>query len=211
MTTSLESKKSAEPRDRVQSYTTSLRTGQEDMGLTKQEGLAAGDPSADTAMQALGTTGDTARVSGEQGWEAVLRGLRSLTGVQAHFAEVSLDQGRRVLDIALQLADTYHETTERTADRVQALTESCTNVGRGLQNWQQECLAQLRRSAEHLAAGHMDFSRCRSPAEFVKIQRDTYVEAINHLLQANAVFFDIAAKTAQDTATSLRGREAVRT
>ena len=209
MTTNLESKKSAEPRDRAHSYTNSLRTGQEDMGLTKQEGLAAGDPSADTAMRAPGTTGDTARVAGEQGWGAVLRGVRSLTEVQAHVAEASLDQGRRVLDIALQLADTYRETTERTADRVQALTESCTNFGLGLQNWQQEYLAQLRRSAEHLSAGHMDFSRCRSPAEFVKIQRDTYVGAINHLLQANAAFFDVAAKTAQDTATSLHGREAV--
>jgi hypothetical protein len=148
------------------------------------------------------------QVAGEQGWGAVLRGVRSLTEVQAHFAEAGLDQGRRVLDIALRLADTYREATERTTDRVQALTESCTNVGRGLQNWQQECLAQLRRSAEHLSAGSMDFSWCRSPAEFVKIQRDIYVGVINNLLQANAVFFDVAAKTAQDTTTSLQGREA---
>jgi hypothetical protein len=210
MTTNLESKKSPEPRDRAQSNTSSGRTGQEDMGLTKQEGIEAGDPSADLAMRASGTTGDTARVAGEQGWGAVLRGVHSLTKVQAHFAEASLDHGRRVLDIALRLADTYREATERAADRAQALTESCTNVGRGLRNWQQEGLAQLRRSAEQLSVGQMDFSRCRSPAEFVKIQRDIYVGAINHLLQANAVFFDVAAKTAQDTAMSLQGREAVK-
>jgi hypothetical protein len=209
MTTNLESKKSAEPRDSAQSNTASGGIGREATGHTKQESPGADEPRADTAMRTLGTTGDVAQLAGEQGWGAVLRGVRSLTDVQVHFAEANLDQGRRVLDIALRVTDTYREATERTADRVQALTDSCTNVGRRLQNWQQECLAQFLRSGEHLSASQTDFSRCRSPAEFVKIQRDIYVEAINHLFQANAVFFDVAAKTARDTATSLQGREAV--
>jgi Phasin protein len=209
MTTNLESKKSAEPRDRAQSNTASVGAARETTGHTKPEGLEAGEPMADTAMRASATTSNAARLAGELGWGAVLRGMRSLTEVQAHFAEASLDQGRRALDIALRVADTYRDATERTADRVQALTESCTNVGRGLQDWQQECFAQLRRSAEHLSAGQMDFSRCRSPAEFMKIQRDIYLGTINHLLQANAAIFDVASKTAQDTATSLQGREAV--
>jgi hypothetical protein len=209
MTTNLESKKSAEPRDRAQSNTAFVGMARETTGHTKPEGLEAGELTADTAMQASGTTSNGARLAGELGWVAVLRSVRSLTEVQAHFAEASLDQGRRALDIALRVADTYREATERTADRVQALTESCTNVGRGLQDWQQECFAQLRRSTEHLSAGQMDFSRCRSPAEFMKIQRDIYVGTINHLLQANAAFFDVATKTAHGTATSLQGHEAV--
>ena len=128
---------------------------------------------------------------------------------QIDVAGKPVDEAFAPQSVTLRLADTYREATERTADRVQALTDSCTNVGRRLQNWQQECLGQFLRSGEHLSASQADFSRCRFPAEFVKIQRDIYVEAINHLFQANAVFFDVAAKTAQDTATSLQGREAV--
>jgi hypothetical protein len=114
------------------------------------------------------------------------------------------------LGIALRVADTYREATDRTADKVQALTDSCMNVGRGLQNWQQECLAQFRRSAEHLSAKQQDFSRRRSE-ELVKVQRDLYVGVIDSLLRANAVFFDAATKNAQDTATSLQEREAMDT
>ena len=45
----------------------------------------------------------------------------------------------------------------------------------------------------------------------VKIQHDIYVGAINDLLRTNAVFFDVVTRTAQDTATSLRDREAMTT
>jgi hypothetical protein len=208
MTTNIESKKSAEPRDRTQSNATSSGTNGEVTGRAKQEGLEASEPGADAAARTSGATGDAARMAGEQGWGAALQGVRTMTAIQAHFADASLDQGRRVLGIALRVAETYRAATDRTASRVQALTDSCTSAGRGLQNWHQECLAQFRRSAEHLSAKRQDFSQCRSPAEFVMVQHDIYVGAINNLLRANAVLFDVAAKTAQDTATSLRDREA---
>jgi hypothetical protein len=114
------------------------------------------------------------------------------------------------LGIALRVADTYREATDRTADKVLALTDSCMNVGRGLQNWRQEYLAQFRRSAEHLSTKQQDFSRPRSE-ELVKVQRDVYVGVINSRLRANAVLFDVAAKNAQDTATSLQEREVIDT
>jgi hypothetical protein len=210
MTTNLESKKSTEPRDRTQSNPASGDAIREITGRTKREGLDAGELVADAGVRTSGAAGDATRIAGEYGWEAMLRGVRAMTEIQAHAAGVNLDQGRRVLGIALRVADTYREATDRTADKVQALTDSCMNVGRGLQNWQQECLAQFRRSAEHLSAKQQDFSRRRSE-ELVKVQRDVYVGVIDSLLRANNVFFDAATKNAQDTATSLQEREAMDT
>jgi Phasin protein len=206
MTTNIESKKSAEPRDRTQSNATSSGTNGDVTAHAKQ-GLEAGERGADAA----GATGDVSRIAGERGWGATLQGMRIMSAIQAHFAEASLDQSRRVLGTAFQVAETYRAATDRTANRVQALSNSWTHAGRGLQNWHQECLAQFHRSAEHLSAKQQDLSQCRSPAEFVKVQYDIYVGAINDLLRANAVLCDVVAKTAQDTATSLRDREAMTT
>jgi hypothetical protein len=210
MTTNLESKKSAEPRDRTQSNAASGDATREITGRTKREGLDAGEPVADAGVRTSGATGDASRIAKGHGWDALLRGMRAMTEIHAHFAEANLDQGRRVLGIALRVADTYREATDRGADKVQALAESCTNVGRGWLDWQQECLAQFHRSAEHLSSRQQDFSRCRSK-EFVKVQHDIYVGVINSLLGANAEFFDVASKNAQHTATSLQEREAMNT
>jgi hypothetical protein len=204
MTTNIESKKSVEPRDRTQSNAASSGTHGEVPAGAKQ-GLEAGERRTDAA----GATGDVARTAGQQGSGAALQGMRTMSAIQAHFAEASLDESRRVWGIAFQVAETYRAATDRTANRVQALTNSWTRAGLGLQNWHQECLAQFHRSAEHLSAKQQDLSQCRSPAEFVKVQHDIYVGAISDFLRANAVLCDVVAKTAQDTATSLRDREAM--
>jgi hypothetical protein len=204
MTTNIESKKSAEPRDRTQSNAASSGTNGEVTAHAKQ-GLEAGERRADAA----GATGDVSGIAGERGWGATLQGMRTMSAIQAHFAEASLNQSRRIWGIAFQIAETYRMATDRTANRVQALSNSWASAGRGLQNWHQECLAQFHRSAEHLSAKQQDFSQCRSPAELVKVQHDIYVGAINDLLRANAVLFDVVAKTARDAATSLQDREAM--
>jgi len=213
MTTNLESKKTAEPNDRIQSNAASSGmasnavpngTARDVTGRVRPAGLNGGEPVADAAVRTSAATADFARIAGEPGWEAVVRGVRAMAEIQAHCAKASLDQGQRVLGSALQVVDMYREAAGLTAGNVQALTDSCTNAGRGLQNWQQECVAQFRRSAAHLTARQQDFGWHRSPADLVKAQRDIYVGAVNDLLRANTVFFDVAAKAAQIQATSLR-------
>jgi hypothetical protein len=204
MTTNLESKKSAEPNDRTQSNAAFGGTARDATGRVRQAALNGDEPEADAAVRTPGATADVARIAGEPGWEAVVRGVRAMAEIQTRCAKASLDQGQRALGTALQVVDMYREAAGLTAGNVQALTESCTNAGRGLQNWQQECFAQFRRSAAHLTARQQDFGWHRSPAEFVKVQRDIYVGAVNDLLRANTVFFDVAAKAAQIQATSLQ-------
>jgi hypothetical protein len=204
MTTNLESKKSAEPNDRTQSNAASGGTAWDATGRMGQAGLNGGEPGADAAVRTSSATAGVARIAGEPGWEAVVCGMRAMAEIQAHCAKASLDHGQRVLGTALQVVDMYREAVGLTAGSVQALTESCAHAGRGMQNWQQECFAQFRRSAAHLSATKQDFSWHRSSAEFVKVQRDIYVGAVNDLLRANTVFFDVAAKTAQTQATSLQ-------
>ena len=155
-------------------------------------------------MRTPGATADVARIAGEPGWDVMVRGVRAMAEMQAQCAKASLDQGQRVLGAAFQVVDMYREAAGLTAGNVQALTESCTNAGRDLQTWQQECFAQFRRSAAHLTARQHDLGWNRSPADFVKIQRDIYVGAVNDLLRANSVFFDVAAKAAQIQARSLQ-------
>jgi hypothetical protein len=193
MTTNLESKKPAEPNDRTQSNAAFGGTARDVTGRAGQAAPNGGQPAADAA-----------RIAAEPGWEAMMRGVRTMAEIQAHCAKAGLDQGQRVLGTAHQVVDMYREAAGLTAGNVQALTESCANAGRGLQNWQQECFAQFRRSAAHLTARQQDFGWHRSPADLMKVQRDIYVGAVNDLLRANTVFFDIAAKAAQSQATSLQ-------
>jgi hypothetical protein len=206
MTTNIESKKSAEPRDRTQSNAASSGTNGEVTAHAKQ-GLEAAERRADAA----GATGDVSGIAGERGWGAMLQGMRTMSAIQAHFAEASLNQSRRVWGIAFQVAETYRTATDRTANSVQTLSNSWASAGRGLQSWHQECLAQFRRSAEHLSAKQQDLSQCRSPTELVKVQHDICIRAINDLLVANVILCDVVAKSAKDTATSLRDREVMTT
>ena len=204
MTTNIESKKSVEPNDRTLSDPASGGTARDVTGRVRQSGFTGGEPAADAAVRTAGATADVARTAGQPGWEAAVKGVRAMAEIQAHCAKASLDQGQRVLGTALQVVDMYREAAGLTAGNLQALTESYANAGRGLQNWQQECFALYRRSAAHLSARQQDFGWHRSPAEFVKVQRDVYVGAVNDLLRANSVFFDVAANAAQIQATSLQ-------
>jgi hypothetical protein len=202
MTTNLESKKSAESNDRTQPNASGA--ARDVTGRVRQSGFNGGEPGADAAVQTSDATADVARTGRQPGWEAAVRGVRAMADIQAHCAKTSLDQGQRVLGTALQVVDMYREAAGLTAGNVQGLTESYANAGRGLQNWQQECFALFRRSAAHLSARQPDFGWHRSPAEFVKVQRDIYVGAVNDLLKANSVFFDVAANAAQIHAASLQ-------
>ena len=204
MTTNVKSKKSAEPNDRTLSNAASGSTAGDITGRVRQSGFNGGEPGVDAAVATSGATADVARTAGRPGWEAAVRGVRAMAEIQAHCAKTSLDQGQRALGTVLQVVDMYREAAGLTAGNVRALTESYTNAGRGLQNWQQEYVALFRRSAAHLSARQQDFGWHRSPAEFVKVQRDVYVGAVNDLLRANSVFFDVAANAAQIQATSLQ-------
>jgi hypothetical protein len=204
MTTNLESKKSAEPNDRTQSHAASGGTARDVTERMRQSGFNGSEPGADAAVRTSGAIANVARTAGQPGLEAAVRGMRAMAEIQADCAKANLDQGQRVLGAALQVVDMYREAAGLTAGNMQALTESYTNAGRGLQTWQQESFAQFRRSAAHLTARQQDFGWHRSPAEFVKAQRDIYVGVVNDLLRANTVFFDVAAKAARIQGTALQ-------
>ena len=203
MTTNLEVKKPVEPNDRTQPEAVS-GTARDVAARARQPGLNGGEPGADAAVRTPGATADVARIGGEPGWDVMVRGVRAMAEMQAQCAKASLDQGQHVLGTALQVVDMYREAAGLTAGNVQALTECCTSARRDLQTWQQECFAQFRRSAAHLTARQPDLGWNCSPADFVKIQRDIYVGAVNDLLRANTVFFNVATKAAQMQATSVQ-------
>jgi Phasin protein len=178
---------------------------------TSQVAEHAADRARETGQSMTETVAETANAAAnmstkaaEQGREAMMMGVRTAAGVGSRVADISFGRGHDLMSSAAHAMDIYRDASERSAQRVQALFSSAMVMGRGLQSMQHAWLEMMDHTMEHAAHKPQDLLRCKNMIEFAEVQRDLYLDAINHAFESTSRLLDLAGRTAQDAVRPLR-------
>jgi hypothetical protein len=166
----------------------------------KQVSQTITDSVAETANAATNMSTKAAASSRD----VMMMGVRTAAGVSGKVADISFDRGHHLLASTAQAVDIYSDATERSAERVQALVSSCMLLGRGLQKMQHVWLEMLDRSMEHAAHRPQDLLRCKTLVEVAEVQRDLYIDAVNHAFESSSRLLELAGRTAQEAVRPLQ-------
>jgi hypothetical protein len=158
----------------------------------------------ETVAEAANAAANLSSKATEQGREAMLIGVRTAADVGSRVADISFGKGQHLMSSARQAMDVYRNASERSAERVQALFSSAMVMGRGLQNMQHAWLEMMDHTMEHAAHKPQDLLRCKNIIELAEVQRDLYLDAINHAFESTSRLLDLAGRTAQDAVRPLR-------
>lgn len=169
---------------------------------TKEFGQSMTETAAETATAATNMSSKAV----EQGREALLMGVRTAAANAGRVADINFGRGHHMLASAAQAMDVYRDASERSAGRVQALFSSCMTFGRGLQSMQHAWLEMMDHTMENAAHKPQDLLRCKNIVELAEVQRDLYIDAINHTFESTSRLLDIAGRTAQDAMRPLQSR-----
>lgn len=168
---------------------------------------------AEASQSITETVAETASVAAnlssraaDQSREVLLMGVRTAAGVGSRVADIGFGRGHHLLSSAVQAMDVYRDASERSAERVKALFSSCMTFGRGLQDMQHAWLEMIDHTIENAAHKPQDLFRCKNAIELAEVQRDLYVDAINHAFKSTSRLLEIAGRVAQDAVKPLQSR-----
>jgi hypothetical protein len=153
---------------------------------------------ADTIARSTEATVDLSQRVAEQGREAMRLGMRTAGSVNSRLADTSYDRNHRVLESTTRALEIYHEAAESSAEKMQTLFASWTSFGRGVQQMQLTYLQLLDRTLKGASHKPQDLLRAKSVEEFAAIQRDLYIDTVNHTLEASSTLLQMAAGVAQE-------------
>ncbi len=166
----------------------------------KQVGQSITETVAETANAATHLSSKAA----EQSREVLMMGVRTAAGVGGQVADINFGRSRHLMSSAAHAMDIYREASERSAERVQALFSSAMTFGRGMQQMQHAWLEMMDHSMEHAVHKPQDLLRCKNMVELAEVQRDLYLDAINHAFESTSRLLDLAGRTAQDAVRPLQ-------
>jgi hypothetical protein len=173
---------------------------------TADEARNIGSSVADTMARSADAAVDITQRVAEQGRDVVWLGVRTAAGVNGRFADVNYGRSHRVLESTARALETYRAAGESTAENVQALFATYLQVGRGLQQMQHAYLEILDRSLERATHKPQDLLRTKSIEEFAEVQRDLYLDAVNHAIEASSTLLQIAGRVAEEAVRPLQNR-----
>lgn len=159
---------------------------------------------SDTVAEAAQTAATTSSKAAEQGRDVMFMGMRTAAGVSSRFADIGFGRGHHAMSSAAHAMDVYREASERSAERVQALFSSAMTLGRGMQQMQHAWLEMIDHSMQNAVHKPQDLLRCKDVIEVAEVQRDLYLDAINHAFESTSRLLDLAGQTVQDAVRPLR-------
>jgi hypothetical protein len=168
--------------------------------------IAASQSITETVAETANAAANMSSKAAEQSREVLMIGVRTAAGVGSRVADINFGRGHHLLASAAHAMDVYRDASERSAERVQALFSSYMTFGRGLQHMQHAWLEMLDTSFENAAHKPQDLLRCKNIVELAEVQRDLYIDAINHAFESTSRLLDIAGRTAQDAVRPLQSQ-----
>jgi hypothetical protein len=162
--------------------------------------------SAENATRTAGAAAEVIRNLTQRVADQAQAGLHAVVGVQAPLADVSLSQGRRLMEITTSVTGICHEAARRSGDDMLAVTESFNKLGVGLQTYQRAYLDILSRSTESISLKQNNMMHADSPVKLAEIQRDIYIGIVNSMFAGSTALLQIAGQIAQDAARPLQER-----
>lgn len=159
---------------------------------------------SETATDASNAAADLSNRAAEQGREVLMMGVRTAADVGSRVADISFGRGHHLMSSAANAMDIYRDASERSAERVRALFSSAMMMGRGLQTMQHAWLEMIDHTMETAAHKPQDLLRCKNLVELAEVQRDLYLDAVNHAFEFTTRLLDLAGRTAQDAVRPLQ-------
>lgn len=179
-----------------------MGSAQDTFNRTADKARNIGSNVADTMARGAEATADIAQRSAEQGRDVVWLGVRTAASVNGRFADRNYDRGHRTLASAARALDIYRQAGESAAEKVQTLFATYQQLGRGVQQMQMAYLQMLDHALQQSTRKPQDLLRAKSIEEFAEIQRDLYLDAVNHTFEASSTLLQIAGRVAQQAVPS---------
>jgi hypothetical protein len=192
--------------DRAQQASHEADRAQANAGQSAQHPREAGERGAFAAARATDAIAEAARSTTEQGQQALDTGIRLMAGAHAPLVDAGYQQSRRVIESSAHITNAYREATERSAEDAQALIAAGSNIGRGLQHWQQACFDLLGQSMERGAQRRQALQQCNSVVEFAQFQRDVYLDMMDGWFTSSTTLLQLAGQIAHDAVRPLQDR-----
>jgi hypothetical protein len=170
----------------------------------QEAGQNVGQSMTETVSETAQAAANLSSKAAERSREVMLMGVRTAAGVGSQVADISFGRGQHLVASAVQAMDIYRDATERSAEQVQALLSSYMTFGRGLQHMQRAWIEMIDHSMENAAHKPQDVLRCKNIVELAEVQRDLYLDAINHAFSTTSRLLDLAGRTAQDAVRPLQ-------
>jgi Phasin protein len=164
------------------------------------------ETAADATQRAAQVARETATQAADQSREAAMWALGGIPGVQGPLAQAGFEQSRRVVETTARVTDVYRQAAERASGDLRALFDSWTSLGRGLQQWQQAYVDAVRQPVESMARKGQDLVQTNSPVQFAEVQRDLYVDLVNHTFKASTTLLQLAGQITQEAVRPLQER-----
>jgi len=165
-----------------------------------------GDAVAETVVRTADAAMEMGQRVAEQGRDVMLLGVRAAAGMNGRIADAGYGRSHHAVGAAARALNIYREAGETTAENVQALFAASMSLGRGMQQMQHACLELLDRAVDRATHKPQDLLRCKTLEEFAEVQRDLYLDAVNHALESSTTLLRIAAQTAQQAMSPLHAR-----
>jgi hypothetical protein len=160
----------------------------------------------ETVAETANAAANLSSKAADQSREVLMMGVRTAAGVGSRVADISYGRSHHLLTSATNAMDVYRDASERSAERVQALFSSYMTFGRGLQSIQHAWLEMVDQTMEHAAHKPQDLLRCKNVVELAEVQRDLYIDAINHAFESTSRILELASRTAQEAVRPLQSR-----
>jgi hypothetical protein len=168
-----------------------------------------GDAVAETVVRTADAAVEMGQLVAEQQREVMLLGVRAAAGMNGRLADAGYGRCHHVVGAAARALNICREAGETTAENVQALFSAYVTLGRGMQQMQHAALDLLDRAVDRATHKPQDLLRCKTLEEFAEVQRDLYLDAVNHALESSTTLLtllQLAAQTAQQAMRPLHGR-----
>jgi len=166
----------------------------------------AGEREEIAATKAAETVTATMQHMIEQGQQVMRGGLHTMAAANEPLINAGHEQGRRVIEAALRIGDTYREAVQRAADDAQALVECQARLGSGLRQWQDACFELCHRTFDATVRKQQGMLQCRSLADAAEMQRDLYADVASDAFNLGTTMLRISARVAQDALRPLQDR-----
>ena len=187
------------------------QAAKESLNGANQAAQHAVDRAKDVSQSMTETVAETANAAAnmsskavEQSREAMLMGVRTAAGVGGRVADISFGRSHHLLASAANAMDVYRDASERSAERVKALFSSYMTFGRGLQTMQHAWLEMVDHTMGNAVHKPQDLLRCKNIVELAEVQRDLYIDAVNHAFESTSRLLDMAGRTAQEAVRPLQ-------
>jgi len=161
---------------------------------------------AETVQRTTDAAFEITQRAADQGREAMWQSVRAAAGVQGRLADVGYGRSHQLFGSTARMISVYREASENAAGNVQALLTSYLHMGRAMQEMQQAYFDQLDRAVERTARKRQDLMKAKSVEEFARVQRDIYVETVDHTLEATITLLQLGSQAAQEALRPLQNR-----